>query len=363
MLRIFFSGLLIIITLFFSGCNGNRKNIVIAAIIPLSGSGEEIGNAIKNGITLAIKEINKKGGIDGSPLELVVKDNKSETSTLVKLFDEIENAYTPVVYISAFSYLSFPLAQPALNSQVPLLGLAVGAEDFTSKNAYCYRFAPNNDDEISSILSHCDDLGIENPGIISLNDQYGKSLSLPLKEAFEKKGNTVKFYYYETNTIVFDDIVQDLLSTDGIFAIGLNPHIKKIYETLERNNYQGALFGASNIASPEYKSSYISKTKYIGAPYIYNSNFIYATQLKNAYTATFNKELDHYSAGAYETTNIIANILEHTDHTKTALLSSLTQGFSYMGVFGEINAKPNQRDILFPVKKAKVYRGTVSFSE
>jgi len=31
MLRIFFSGLLIIITLFFSGCNGNRKNIVIAA--------------------------------------------------------------------------------------------------------------------------------------------------------------------------------------------------------------------------------------------------------------------------------------------------------------------------------------------
>lgn len=344
-----------------TSCIRNVDTITIAAIIPLTGSGEEIGLAVKNGITLAVDEINSKGGVDGIKVKFVYKDNESRVDTVLNLFDEIERTESPVFYISVFSYLTFPLSVKALEKSVPLIGIAVGSEEFTKLNGYCYRFAPDNNDEISALISHLSDFNAETLAIVSVDDPYGKSLSIPLSKKFKESDGQYEIFYYKPQTTDFNYIKEELLGKDAVFSIGFNPNVSGVMKLLEENDYKGYVLGASNIVSPEYHNVYVSKEKYAGAPLIYNHNFVYAKTLRDNFESRFNKLLDHYSAGAYETTHIMTSLLEETEYSGKDLAAKLSNGFSYIGVFGEVNCFKGKRDILYPLKKAIIFNKEVIY--
>ena len=66
-----------------ANAKGNKigeDTIKIGVNMELSGAVAAYGKAEYNGIKLAVKEINAKGGVDGKKIELVAKDNKSETA-------------------------------------------------------------------------------------------------------------------------------------------------------------------------------------------------------------------------------------------------------------------------------------------
>lgn len=77
------------------GCGNKASNtdsIRIGANLELTGTNATFGNSAKNGIQMAIDEINEKGGIFHRKLELVTADNRSDTADAViamqKLVDE-----------------------------------------------------------------------------------------------------------------------------------------------------------------------------------------------------------------------------------------------------------------------------------
>lgn len=66
-----------------ANAKGNKigeDTIKIGVNMEFSGAVAAYGKAEYNGIKLAVKEINAKGGVDGKKIELVAKDNKSETA-------------------------------------------------------------------------------------------------------------------------------------------------------------------------------------------------------------------------------------------------------------------------------------------
>jgi branched-chain amino acid transport system substrate-binding protein len=74
-----------------AGCGGaTAQNIKIGGVFELSGSTAQYGTAASNGMKLAFKEINAKGGVLGKQLEAVFADNKGEPS-------ESANATTKVI--------------------------------------------------------------------------------------------------------------------------------------------------------------------------------------------------------------------------------------------------------------------------
>jgi branched-chain amino acid transport system substrate-binding protein len=56
----------------------NKEPIKLGLTISLSGGTADMGEAAKDGATLAIKEINEKGGVLGRPLELIVYDDETK---------------------------------------------------------------------------------------------------------------------------------------------------------------------------------------------------------------------------------------------------------------------------------------------
>ena len=63
---------------------GSAQNVVKLAIVAeITGGGAPSGNMWRDGVTLAVEEINKKGGVQGRRLESFVMDTQTDPPTSV----------------------------------------------------------------------------------------------------------------------------------------------------------------------------------------------------------------------------------------------------------------------------------------
>ena len=76
--------ILIIVT-----CAKQENNIKIGAVLALTGAASEWGQNQKNGMELAVKELNDIGGIDGKKVRLYVEDNMSESKSAINGFNKL----------------------------------------------------------------------------------------------------------------------------------------------------------------------------------------------------------------------------------------------------------------------------------
>jgi branched-chain amino acid transport system substrate-binding protein len=83
-----------------------KEPIKIGAILPLTGKYAYIGEAEKNGLNMAIEEINSKGGINGRRLVLVIEDNQGDAKQAVSGISKLLNIDNVDVIFSAFTHIT-----------------------------------------------------------------------------------------------------------------------------------------------------------------------------------------------------------------------------------------------------------------
>src|SRR6056297_3393999 len=66
-----------------------RKPIKVGFSGTLSGKNAPLGIAVKDGVMLALEEINEEGGFNGRKLELIVKDDENDRETVTKVDAEL----------------------------------------------------------------------------------------------------------------------------------------------------------------------------------------------------------------------------------------------------------------------------------
>lgn len=116
--------------LFISGCGSQTSNseaIKIGANLELTGTNATFGSSAKNGIQMAIDEINDKGGVFHRKLELVTADNRSDTAESViamqKLVDEKVGAIIGPMTSSGM------IAAGAISSDAKILAISPSASN------------------------------------------------------------------------------------------------------------------------------------------------------------------------------------------------------------------------------------------
>ncbi len=71
-----------------SGCskNSDADTIKIGGVAPLSGDVAVYGVECKNGIDLAVEEINAAGGVNGKKLAFICEDDEGDAARKIDLF-------------------------------------------------------------------------------------------------------------------------------------------------------------------------------------------------------------------------------------------------------------------------------------
>lgn len=74
-----------------SGSGSTGGKLVIGGIGPITGENAQYGIAVKNGIQLAVDEINAAGGVNGITLELNFQDDESDSEKSVNAYNKLKD--------------------------------------------------------------------------------------------------------------------------------------------------------------------------------------------------------------------------------------------------------------------------------
>ncbi|NCD09247.1 MAG: ABC transporter substrate-binding protein [Negativicutes bacterium] len=112
-----------------SGCGGGSKasdEIKIGVVSEMTGSNATYGTSVVNGMKLALKEANDKGGVLGKKVNIIVADSKSEPAEAANAMSKLINQdKTPVVMGIFTSSSAIAAANVSEAAKVPFL--AIGA--------------------------------------------------------------------------------------------------------------------------------------------------------------------------------------------------------------------------------------------
>lgn len=100
----------------------NANPIKIGAVLSLTGSAAPWGEYAKNGIDLAVKEINANGGINGRQVEVDVEDDATDGKQSVSAWDKLVTIDGDQGIIGGvFDFTAQPLIPLALNDSIPFI--------------------------------------------------------------------------------------------------------------------------------------------------------------------------------------------------------------------------------------------------
>ncbi|MEH7251447.1 ABC transporter substrate-binding protein [Neobacillus niacini] len=173
------------------------ETIKIGANLELSGGVASYGQSIKEGIDLALEEINKEG-IDGKKLELVPFDNKSDAPEAINGATKLITQDKVVAIIgAATSGNTKAQIEIAQSNKIPLLTPSGTAEDVTFKdgklNDFVFRTCFIDPFQGTVAANYATkELKAKSAAIIldSASD-YSKGLAASFKETFKKDGGKI----------------------------------------------------------------------------------------------------------------------------------------------------------------------------
>ncbi|MEE8430742.1 MAG: ABC transporter substrate-binding protein [Candidatus Desulfatibia sp.] len=349
------------LAVFFVLRGGKEETIKIGAVLSVSGPGETLGIEYTDGMLLAADGINARNGINGRKIELIIEDSKTDAQEGKKAFKRIEKEHHPLFYVSILSSVSMALAPLSEENKVVLVGLAVSTARFTENKKWVFRYFTNTEIEAQAIFSILKELKVKKLGIIYLNDEYGTSLFEIVKQRFETSGGIVESEAYETKEFNYIEQIVKLKDMEAIYFIGFVPHIKKAFKQLKELNFKGSILGSVGGSTPIVTSMPEANGAYIAAPIIYNPNYLFAKEAKEKYEVKYNKPFNMFAANGYDFIKFIAGLLKDKKISRESLQTLLEDGFMYPGVFGILDVKPGQHEIIFPLHPARISDGELKY--
>lgn len=169
----------------------------IGYLADFSGPLAEFGPAIQTGVDLAVKHINDAGGVHGQPVEVIVGDDKTDQTAAVEEARRL-------IEVEGVSAIVGPLASgvtvAVTESVAAAAGVVVISPSATSPmvtvaNDDDFLFRSTTSDAAQGVVlaQLAEDEGIDNVGILYLNDAYGQGLRDAFEGAFSGTATAASF--------------------------------------------------------------------------------------------------------------------------------------------------------------------------
>ena len=205
-----------------SDASGDPIPIGVAA--PLTAQFAQNGAWMKNGINLAAKAINDRGGVRGRPLKIYFEDDQGPNPTsAANAVTKLITQYNVVALIGPhFTPAILPVEPMLAQYKVPALTGASGPVVTQQNNPYVFRVRLNDAAGAGLLVKYVvETLGWKKIGVAYVNTAFGQSGSTAVKQALSQHGITpASIQTHLDNT---KDFTSQLLSfqqagVDGVIA-------------------------------------------------------------------------------------------------------------------------------------------------
>ncbi len=308
--------IIVLIVVFSSGKNSDSPSgagdIKIGSILILSGDGAAWGEASRNGIDMAVEEINSAGGIDGRRVSVVHEDDSATPQKSISAYNKLVNTDGAKYIIGTnWSITGLPLVKLANQDKVVIISPSLGVKDFNEGGKYLFNTWPHDFILSRNLADYAYNKGARKVALLGANEVWVKDQDLNFTQRFSELGGTIGFTYepLTTETDVRSSLLKIkndksidsiILTTDGY---GLTSIIAKqlkqlsinlpVYAlTIDQKNLDNCLGTCDGMTL----LTFLTPTK----------------TFADAYMKKFNREVEIGADSAYDAVMMIAKAIKET---------------------------------------------------
>lgn len=332
------------------------KEVLIGANLELSGDSAPWGQDSRNGIQLALEEMNSKGD-QKIKINFVYEDNKSEPSASKNAMKKLITQDGVLAVIgSVGSARTIPAADVAKEEKVPILTHASTNVSITKMSDYVFRLC-YHDDFQGAIMAKFARESLKAKTVVmmlSKGNPYSEGLCASFRKTFtELGGKIVDELAYQKGTQDFKTHVTTLkqLNPDAVWLPGYFNEVGLIVKQAREGGFQAPFLGGDgwddkelfNLGGPAIKGNFICNHFDPGDPNPVVQNFVkrYGDKFKDQ---KGNPEVPGAMAAlAYDAAYVLADAVNRAKELKpTAIRDALATTKGLKGVCGEVNMGPDR---------------------
>ena len=219
---------------------------------PFTGGSASMGVSMRDGVRLAVEEINKAGGVLGRPLQLIERDDEAKNDVGVQVAQELINK-EQVVATMGFINTGVALASQRFyqEAEIPVINnVATGTaitQQFKSDN-YIFRMSAADVIQSNMIADEAvKKRGFKRPAILADSTNYGQLGQADLEKALGAMG--IKPVTEEKFNIGDTDMTSQLLrakaaNADVILTYAIGPELAQIANGMAKLGWKLPLIGS-----------------------------------------------------------------------------------------------------------------------
>jgi len=177
------------------GAMAQQTSYKFGLAMPLTGGQATYGNDQVKAAEWAVEEINKKGGINGKKLEMIVLDTQADPQVGIQAVNRLISVDKAPVFVTAWSGVVKAVAPIANDNKVVELSVGANSPDISQLGDYVYTTFPLADVDIRAVANYsAKDMGKKKAAVLFINNETGIGSATVYRDTFTKAGGQVVAY-------------------------------------------------------------------------------------------------------------------------------------------------------------------------
>lgn len=325
-----------------------QESITIGAAAPLTGPRANLGRYLKQGVELAVDEINRSGGVLGKPLKVVFEDDQADNPNVaINAVNKLLKAHK----VTAFVGPHFSVAQLATQKMYCDNAVSVtGASGVPVTAAGCktvIRNRANDNLNAKAIVEYArSSLKLDKIGVLSINDDFGKAGATRVIEQIEAAG--LKPVRVESHNPEDKDFSAQLgrLRDAGAQMVVMWTHDNEaalIVRQAKQLGLKMKFAGSTSLSQPVF----VKLAGEAGEGALSSSDFVPGNpdpavqEFVKKYEARTKTETELYAATYYDATWLLAKAIGEAKSTDPLKIRDAFTKISHKGVLADYKCQPN----------------------
>lgn len=344
-----------------SSAPASGEALKLGVLAPLTGEVSVYGVAAKNGIELAIEEINKAGGILGSQIELMIEDEKGDVSEAVNGYNKLMSKGMVALLGDVTSKPTMAVAELAAADGLPMITATGTALPITTYGPNVFRtcFTDPFQGRIMAKFA-AENLKAKNIAIIyNTSDDYSTGLVTAFEEMAASKGVNITIKEaYGADDKDFKSQLTKIASTkpDALFVPDYYTKVALIASQAREVGFTGPMLGADGwdgvLGTLDDANKSVVNGSYISNHYSAQDTDEKVAGFVKAYTEKYGETPNAFAALGYDAAYMMTQAITTAGSTDAQAIVDAMKAIQFKGVTGNITFDENNN----PIKDATILK-------
>lgn len=359
----------------FSGCsseqtstNSGDKEIKIGTFGPYTGDAATDGIQSRDGATLAVEQINKKGGVLGKQIKLITMDDQAKAPESMNVVQKlIQQEKVTALVSGSYSTPSKTVSPVVQQAKVPMVVAYAVNPDITQGGKFVFRAIYAGPAQGAAMAEYVvKEKNLKKVAILNVNNDYGNTNADGFTNQAKKLGGEIVI---SRNFVDGTKDFKALLTTvkeknpQAIYVGSYYNEASQICVQARQLGISVPIFGDDGFDSPKFLELGGKSVEGVQftTPFFREEPRPIVQEFIKAYKEKFNKEPDMLSAQSYDSVLVLADAIKRANSTdKEAIRKALSATKGFEGVTGKFSFD-DKNEVIKPVIITKVENGKFTY--